>query len=131
MTKRDADVLVLGGGVIGLACAHYLIAAGREVCVIDQGRTGGGSSHANCGTLTPSHAMPLAMPGVIGSALKWMFKPDAPLRIKPRFDPALLRWLAQFAGNCNWSDFRRITATKAPFLRIAASDRAARGARTP
>ena len=116
MTKRDADVLVLGGGVIGLACAHYLLAAGRGVCVLDQGRTGSGSSHANCGTLTPSHAMPLAMPGVIGNALKWMLKPDAPLRIKPRFDPALLRWLARFAGNCNWSEFRRITAVKAPFL---------------
>jgi D-amino-acid dehydrogenase len=29
MTTADADVLILGGGVIGLACAHYLLEAGR------------------------------------------------------------------------------------------------------
>ncbi len=116
MANGDADVLVLGGGVIGLACAYYLLRAGRSVRVLDQGSAGCGSSHGNCGTLTPSHAMPLAMPGVVGTALKSMFRADAPLRLKPNFDPALLRWLARFARNCNWTDFRRITATKAPFL---------------
>ncbi|MCB1570691.1 MAG: FAD-dependent oxidoreductase, partial [Xanthomonadales bacterium] len=62
MNSRDTDVLVLGGGVIGLACAYYLLGSGRKVTVIDQGAVGSGSSHGNCGTLTPSHAMPLAMP---------------------------------------------------------------------
>ena len=38
----DADVLILGGGVIGLACAHYLLAEGRSVRILDQGRVGGG-----------------------------------------------------------------------------------------
>lgn len=116
MNTRDADVLILGGGVIGLACAYYLLGAGRSVTVLEQARTGKGSSHGNCGTLTPSHATPLAMPGMIGTALKWMFKADAPLRIKPRFDPALLRWLTGFASHCNWRDFMRTTEIKAPFL---------------
>jgi D-amino-acid dehydrogenase len=116
MNSRDADVLILGGGVIGLACAYYLLAAGRGVTIIEQGSAGCGSSHGNCGTLTPSHATPLAMPGMIGTALKWLFKPDAPLRIKPRFDPSLLRWLTGFASHCNWNDFARITAIKGPFL---------------
>lgn len=116
MKTHDADVLVLGGGVIGLACAHYLLAAGRRVTVVDQGHVGGGSSHGNCGTLTPSHAMPLAMPGVVGTAVRWLFKRDAPLRIKPRFDPALLRWLEAFRRRCNWDDFTATTAAKAPLL---------------
>ena len=116
MTMRDTDVLILGGGVIGLACAHYLQVAGRSVTVVDQGRIGGGSSHGNCGTLTPSHATPLAMPGMIGSALRWMLKPDAPLRVAPRFDPGLWRWFGDTARLCNWRDFARLTATKAPFL---------------
>ena len=116
MTTRETDVLILGGGVIGLACAHYLLAAGRGVTVVDQGRIGGGSSHGNCGTLTPSHATPLVMPGMVGTALRWMFRPDAPLRVAPRFDPALWRWFARGARLCNWRDFARITAIKAPFL---------------
>lgn len=113
---RDVDVLILGGGVIGLACAYYLLEAGRGVTVLEQGTAGCGSSHGNCGTLTPSHAPPLAMPGVIGPALKALFRPDAPLRIAPRFDPALWRWLLGFARHCNWRDFRAATRAKAPLL---------------
>ena len=116
MKTVESDVLILGGGVIGLACAYSLLANGRQVTILDQGQVGGGSSHGNCGTLTPSHAMPLAMPGVVGTAIRWLFKRDAPLRIKPRFDPALLRWLETFRRRCNWADCSATTAIKAPLL---------------
>jgi D-amino-acid dehydrogenase len=116
---RRSDVLVLGGGVIGLSCALYLLRAGRSVAILEQGMAGGAASHGNCGTITPSHAMPLAMPGMIGQALRWLFKPDAPFRIAPRLDFALLEWLLQFAHRCNWNDFKRITASKAPLLRLS------------
>ncbi|MFI4969493.1 MAG: NAD(P)/FAD-dependent oxidoreductase, partial [Lysobacterales bacterium] len=117
MTTLTSDVLILGGGVIGLSCALYLLDAGRGVTVLEQGSAGCAASHGNCGTLTPSHAGPLAMPGMIATALHWLFKADAPLRIKPRLDPALLRWLLEFAGHCNWADFERATRAKAPLLR--------------
>lgn len=116
MNSRDADVLILGAGVIGLSCAYYLLESGRSVTVLDQGQVGRGSSHGNCGTLTPSHAMPLAMPGVTSTALKWLMRADAPLRIKPRLDPGLMRWLVSFVRRSNWQDFDRTTAIKAPFL---------------
>ncbi len=122
MTGRDGDdVLVLGGGVIGLACAHYLIRAGRQVRVIEQGVVGRGSSHGNCGTLTPSHALPLAAPGVIGQALRWMFRPDAPFYIRPRFDPTLWAWLLRFAAHCNARDCARATRAKADLLKASRS----------
>lgn len=118
-SRPDRDVLILGGGVIGLACAWYLLAAGRAVTVLDQGAVGCGSSHGNCGTLTPSHAMPLAAPGTIGSALRWLLRPAAPLRIKPSLDPALLRWLLAFARRCNWRDAARGAAAKLPLLELS------------
>ena len=93
MTTRQSDVLVLGGGVIGLACALSLLRAGRSVTVLDMGKVGAAASHGNCGTITPSHATPLATPGVIRQALGWMLKPDAPFRIAPRLDFGLLEWL--------------------------------------
>jgi D-amino-acid dehydrogenase len=113
---RASDVLILGGGVIGLACAYYLLEAGRGVTILEQGTAGCGSSHGNCGTLTPSHATPLAMPGVMGPALRTLLHPDAPLRIAPRIDPRLWRWLFGFARRCNWNDFRAATRAKAPLL---------------
>ena len=74
MNRTHSDVLILGGGVIGLASALYLLKAGATVRILEQGTPGCGSSHGNCGTITPSHAAPLAMPGMIGVALRSMLK---------------------------------------------------------
>jgi D-amino-acid dehydrogenase len=115
MREHD-DVLIVGGGVIGLACGLALQHAGRQVRVLDAGTAGCGSSHGNCGTITPSHAMPLPAPGTIRRALRWMLTPDAPLYVKPRFDPALTAWLLQFASRCNRSDWLKAAAGKATIL---------------
>ncbi|TXH77219.1 MAG: FAD-dependent oxidoreductase [Lysobacteraceae bacterium] len=98
--------MIAGGGVSGLATALALLESGRGVCVIDAGAIGGGASHGNCGTITPSHAPPLAAPGVLLKALRWMLTPDAPLYIQPRFDPVLWGWLTGFARRCNTRDWR-------------------------
>jgi len=117
--SHDADVLVLGGGVIGLACAHYLLAEGRSVRVLEAGKVGGGSSWGNCGTLTPSHAAPLAAPGMVAQGLRWMLSPSAPLYIKPRWDPALMRWLARAAGRCNARDWHAGGLAKGALLKYS------------
>ncbi len=116
MQNGGTDVLVLGGGVIGLACALELAKAGRAVTVLEQGEIGRGSSHGNCGTITPSHAPPLAMPGMVRKALGYMLAPDAPFHIKPRFDLELMGWLLRFARRCNWRDFRTVTRVKGELL---------------
>ena len=110
------DVLILGGGVIGLACAHYLLEAGRSVRILERGVVGAATSFGNCGTITPSHAPPLAAPGVIGRALRWMRQPDAPLYIRPRFDPALAHWLLRFAARCNARDWQESAVAKFALL---------------
>ena len=62
---NDSDVLVVGGGVIGLACAHYLAEAGRTVRLIEQDRIGAGASHGNCGLVVVSYLLPLCVPGIV------------------------------------------------------------------
>ena len=114
--NEQADVVVVGAGAVGLACALALQEAGRQVHVIDAGRIGGGSSHGNCGTITPSHSPPLAAPGTVLKALKWMLTPDAPLYVAPRVDPVLWRWLIRFALRCNARDWRASAAAKAGIL---------------
>jgi D-amino-acid dehydrogenase len=101
----DPDVLVLGAGVVGLACAHYLLRAGRSVHVLDRGRAGAATSHGNCGTITPSHAPPLAAPGMVAKGLKWMLDPAAPFYVRPRLDGELAAWLWRFARRCNARDW--------------------------
>jgi D-amino-acid dehydrogenase len=102
MTQRH--VVIVGGGVIGVACAHYLSKAGAQVTVIDQGRIGGGCSHGNCGYVSPSHILPFAGPGAIGRTLKTLFQKNSPLKVRFRFDPALWGWFLRFARRCNEAD---------------------------
>jgi D-amino-acid dehydrogenase len=97
-------VVVVGGGVVGTGCAHFLRRAGHEVTVIEQGTIGGGCSHANCGFVCPSHVLPLAAPGAIGSTLKTLLQRNSPLKVKLRFDPALWSWFYNFARRCNTTD---------------------------
>lgn len=48
------DVLILGGGVIGLTTAYYLARAGVQVAVADKGEFGQESSWAGAGIITPA-----------------------------------------------------------------------------
>jgi D-amino-acid dehydrogenase len=97
-------VVVIGGGVIGAACAHYLAEAGWRVTVLDRGRFGRGCSHANCGFVCPSHVLPLAVPGAVAAALKALLSRNSPFRIQPRWNFGLWRWLLGFARRCNRQD---------------------------
>jgi D-amino-acid dehydrogenase len=94
------QVLVIGGGVVGAACAYYLARAGCKVTVLDRGGFGKGCSHGNCGIVCPSHILPLAAPGAVRGALKSMLSRNSPFYIKPRFDLALWGWLWRFARRC-------------------------------
>jgi len=118
MSEHD-DVLIIGGGVIGLATALALIEAGRGVRVLEAKTVGSGSSHGNCGTITPSHAAPLAAPGRIAKTLRWMLTPDAPFYVAPRFDPALWNWMRHFAARCNPRDWRAAMQAKAAILQAS------------
>jgi D-amino-acid dehydrogenase len=100
-------VVVIGSGIIGTACAHYLQQAGCRVTILERGTYGAMCSHGNCGYVCPSHVLPLAAPGVLRSSLASMLKPNSPFYIKPRLSPTLWRWLLAFAWRCNRGDMLR------------------------
>ena len=95
------NILIIGGGIIGLSSAYYLQKEGHQVTVVDQSNLDSGASYVNAGYLSPSHLIPLSAPGVMKKGLKWMFNPVSPLYIKPRFDPDFLRWSWAFNKSCN------------------------------
>ncbi|CAL2095187.1 NAD(P)/FAD-dependent oxidoreductase [Tenacibaculum sp. 190524A02b] len=86
------NVVVIGGGIIGLSTAYYLQKDGHQVTVIDKTDFTEGASHVNAGILTPSHIISLAAPGMINKGIKWMFSSTSPLSIKPRLDFDFIRW---------------------------------------
>lgn len=98
-------IVVVGGGAVGLASAYYLARRGATVTVVDQGDPGAGCSWGNQGWIVPSLSGPVAAPGVVGTSIKWMLKPDSPLYIKPAAVPKLAGWLWQFWRHCNEQDY--------------------------
>ncbi|GIW82785.1 MAG: amino acid dehydrogenase [Gemmatales bacterium] len=111
-----SHIVIVGGGVIGAACAYYLSVAGCKVTIVEQGEFGKGCSHGNCGFICPSHVLPLTMPGAVKAALKSLFLKDSPFRIKPRLDLALWSWLWNFARRCNERDMMLAAAAIQPLL---------------
>jgi D-amino-acid dehydrogenase len=116
MSASDRHVVVIGGGVIGTACAYYLNRSGWRVSVIEQGAYASGSSHGNCGLVCPSHILPLAEPGMIGMGLASLFQRNSPFAIKFRMDLALWSWLIHFATRCNRKDMIEAGTAIQPLL---------------
>ncbi|MCY3811595.1 MAG: FAD-dependent oxidoreductase [Gammaproteobacteria bacterium] len=100
MASAPDSVLVVGAGIIGIACAHYLSRAGFSVSVIDQGRVGGGCSHGNCGHICASHVLPMTDPAALREGLMSLVRRDAPFKVRPQWRVAMLWWLLQFARRC-------------------------------
>ena len=100
-------VIVVGGGAVGLCVAEALRSRGAEVTVFERDRCGDGASAGNAGWITPSLAIPVPGPGVIGESLRWLVNPSGPLWIRPTLSPAMLGWVAQFVVSCRRSAYRR------------------------
>ena len=94
--NNPPDILILGGGVIGISAAYYLSEQGASVTVIEMGEVASGSSFANAGLIVPSHSVPMAAPGALADGLKWMLDPGSPFYIKPRLSPDLWAWVLRF-----------------------------------
>ena len=90
------DVVIIGGGAVGLWCAWHLHQAGRRVTIVDKGDFTDGCSFGNAGMIVPSHFIPMASPGIISKGIQWMFKKDSPFYIRPRFNLELAQWLWSF-----------------------------------
>ena len=97
------NIVILGGGVIGLCSAHYLSEVGHHVTVIDKDDPldGLNCSMGNQGMIVPSHFVPLATPGIIRQGLMWLMNPRSPFYIRPRISVELVSWLYRFYKSSN------------------------------
>jgi D-amino-acid dehydrogenase len=105
--REPGSVAIVGGGAVGLAVAEALASRGADVVVLESDRIGAGASAGNAGWVTPSLAIPIPGPGVIGASLRWLINPSGPLWIRPTLSPALLGWIARFVLSCSRSAYLR------------------------
>lgn len=113
------DIAIIGGGVIGIACARILQRAGRQVTVVDAGEIGRGCSFGNAGLIAVDHVQPLARPDVLLGAFGMLANPLGPLHLRWASLPSLLPWLVRFALASRPSAVRKGTDILALLLRNA------------
>jgi D-amino-acid dehydrogenase len=97
------DIVIIGGGIIGLSSAYYLQKQGYQITIVDKGDITNGCSFGNAGYVSPSHFIPLASPGIVAKGLKWMLSSSSPFYIKPRLNKELIQWGLQFYKSANAS----------------------------
>ncbi|MYE70839.1 MAG: FAD-dependent oxidoreductase [Gemmatimonadetes bacterium] len=94
---------VVGGGVLGLATAHYLKKLGADPVVVEAGGVGGGCSRGNNGWVCPSVSTPLPAPGLTAKSLLWMLRRASHFHIPAAALPRLAPWLLRFRAHCTES----------------------------
>lgn len=108
------QIVIIGGGIIGLCTAYYAAKRGHRVTVLERlPRERDGCSFGNAGMVVPSHFIPLAAPGVAALAFRWMWNSESPLYIRPRLDWDLISWGWKFLRASTREHVRRA----APLIR--------------
>jgi D-amino-acid dehydrogenase len=110
---QPKHVVIVGGGVIGLATAWYLLDRGATVTVLETDTVGSGASFANGGWFCPAQAGPLPEPGLTKTAIASFFDPHAALYMSPLHMPFAAGWFYRFWRYCTKADFDRGVAALA------------------
>ncbi|MGL1921776.1 MAG: FAD-binding oxidoreductase [Hyphomicrobiales bacterium] len=98
--KLNHEVVVIGGGIIGLNIAFRLAKEGREVVVIDPGDSESRASFGNAGTISDYATVPVGTPNVLRNLPDLLFNRESPLSVRYGNFPSLLPWLIKFAYHC-------------------------------
>ena len=120
MTNKK--VAVVGAGISGVCAAYYLARAGYQVTVYDAERYPAmRTSFANGGQVSVSNSEVWTTWSNVFKGIKWMFRKDAPLLIKPSFEWARIKWMIKFL----WTTMRgSADATTAETIRMGLEARA-------
>lgn len=96
-----SQVIVIGAGVIGLSAALALQARGVPVTVIDREGPAAGASAGNAGAFAFTDILPLASPGIMRKAPRWLLDPLGPLSVPPSYAWRIAPWMIRFWRACS------------------------------
>jgi len=120
--RRSCAVLVIGAGIVGVATALRLRREGHDVWLIDRECVAAQASRGNAGALAFSDILPLASPGVLRHAARWLLDPLGPLTIRPRYLPRLTPWLLRFWRASRRDRVQAATAAQAALMTLSATE---------
>lgn len=95
-SELKAEVVVIGAGIVGLCAARLLRQGGHDVLLLDRKAVAAEASRGNAGALAFSDVLPMASPGILAQAPRWLLDPLGPLALRPAYLWPLLPWLWRF-----------------------------------
>lgn len=98
-----SDIIVIGAGIIGVTSALALQREGHRVRILDRKGVAAETSRGNAGAFAYTDIEPLATPGILRKAPKWLLDPLGPLSIPPAYALPLLPWMLRF-WRASWQD---------------------------
>ena len=113
------QVIVIGAGVIGLSVALAAQARGLLVCVIDREGPAAGASAGNAGAFAFSDILPLASPGILRKAPKWLLDPLGPLSVPPAYALKIAPWMYRFWRASRPARVARSTAAQTALMDLS------------
>ena len=123
-----AHIGIVGGGIIGCATALHLLDQGHKVTVLERDAGGLPASVGNAGILAVPEIDPIARPGMLLAAPKWLLDPLGPLTVRWQDLPALMPWLTRFLLASRPAKVARAREALAFLLKTAGADHQAMGA---
>jgi D-amino-acid dehydrogenase len=116
------EVIVVGAGVVGLSAALALQMRGLSVMVVDREGPAAGASAGNAGALAFSDILPLASPGMLWKAPKWLLDPLGPLTVPPAYALKIAPWMLRFSRACSPAQVRRSTVAQTALMDLARAE---------
>ncbi|MFN6925175.1 MAG: NAD(P)/FAD-dependent oxidoreductase [Tabrizicola sp.] len=116
------EVIVVGAGVVGLSAALALQMRGLSVTVVDREGPAAGASSGNAGALAFSDILPLASPGLLRKAPKWLLDPLGPLTVPPAYALRIMPWMLRFWRACSPAQVQRSTVAQTALMDLARAE---------
>lgn len=120
--QQNADVVVIGAGIVGVMAAHYLQESGRAVLLLDRDEVAAGASAGNAGILAFPEIIPIPSPGIMWKAPKWLLDPLGPLSLPPAYALSIAPWLWRFWRASSKKTFERGIAVQTRLMKLAAAE---------
>ena len=115
----SVQVIVIGAGVIGLSVAIAAQARGLSVCVMDREGPAAGASAGNAGAFAFTDILPLASPGIMRKAPKWLLDPLGPLSVPPSYALKIAPWMYRFWRASRPASVARSTAAQTALIDLS------------
>jgi D-amino-acid dehydrogenase len=96
---KQADVIVLGAGIVGVSAAYAARQRGLSVILVDRREPGSETSYGNAGILSSGSISPLNNPSLWKALPKYLTNRHAALRWNPAWAIQNIDWIVCFLAN--------------------------------